>query len=734
MSGEVLDPGTQQQKDPVVDGVAIEDASGLTGDVWTTLEAESAALGLPGLKTQPLAQFLTAAELQKITPEEKRIILNQALLMFEHLYPHLPFKKRLFGDSVDPEENLATVSAQTDALGEMDFHSRVIAAFGIVLDPHTWYGLPAPYRGAVAFLPFQLGFWMDRDRNTHFVVTKVMNAAKDGGLGHPFFSPGAEILRWNSEDTQSFLSRQSLERLPVPWGETKLAHWTRTATVVPLRFCQPPDDTQATFHYIPPGGGATRAIRFPWGVATAMGDHAGFPHAAFSVNVPTAAISSAAVHFVRRHGIVVAEGPSGDSRVSSMPKVFQFQYTEGTAQPEILDPATLRARSKPGARFGYIRILQFGADGLVSSTDDMVHEFQRILRDVMNQNAPDGLILDIRGNPGGDVQAAERMLQMLTAAHIQPIRFHLLNSPAVRKILETLRSEIGNQGGLTPEQKVRLTDAQLQLQQWIDDPDASSAAGDPLTTGHPLTSEDKANEIGQIYRGPCVLLTDGWTYSAADVFAAGFQDHAIGPVIGVDANTGGGGANVWSHGDLLDKLPPVPDLTIEPLPPLSRPLEERASMSLAFRRCLRVAGKNAGQAIEDHGVTADLWASPGSAESLLSGFPGVIGLACELMAAPRHFEIRAVKPAELGEGTINVELETANLERLTFSVNNFGALSSPAKPGETQSFVVPVPANVPQPSRLAVLGSISFPGKDGTDNAMAASLAFDLTAGQAGNA
>jgi hypothetical protein len=101
----------------------------------------------------------------------------------------------------------------------------------------------------VAFLPFQLGFWMDRERNTHFVVTAVMNATANGGLGHPFFRPGAEIFRWNTNDIQSGLSRQALERLPVPWGETKMTHWVGPATVVPLRFCLPPDDPAATFHY-----------------------------------------------------------------------------------------------------------------------------------------------------------------------------------------------------------------------------------------------------------------------------------------------------------------------------------------------------------------------------------------------------------------------------------------------------------------------------------------------------
>ena len=40
-----------------------------------------------------------------------------------------------------------------------------------------------------------------------------------------------------------------------------------------------------------------------------------------------------------------------------------------------------------------------------------------------------------------------------------------------------------------------------------------------------------------------LLLTDAFTYSAADIFAAGFADHDIGFVYRVDGGTGGGRAN-----------------------------------------------------------------------------------------------------------------------------------------------------------------------------------------------
>jgi hypothetical protein len=84
------------------------------------------------------------------------------------------------------------------------------------------------------------------------------------------------------------------------------------------------------------------------------------------------------------------------------------------------------------------------------------------------------------------------------------------------------------------------------------------------------------------------------------------------------------------------------------------------------------------------------------------------------------------------EGSIRLELETANLDSLTFLLDNFGALSTAVEAGSRRSFSIPVPANSPNPSRLAVLGSVAWPGKNGADYVLAASLSFDLAQARPG--
>jgi hypothetical protein len=57
--------------------------------------------------------------------------------------------------------------------------------------------------------------------------------------------------------------------------------------------------------------------------------------------------------------------------------------------------------------------------------DAFVNEFARLLK-LLPQS---GLIIDVRGNGGGDIGAAERILQLLTARRIKPTLFEVINTP-----------------------------------------------------------------------------------------------------------------------------------------------------------------------------------------------------------------------------------------------------------------------------------------------------------------
>jgi hypothetical protein len=237
-------------------------------------------------------------------------------------------------------------------------------------------------------------------------------------------------------------------------------------------------------------------------------------------------------------------------------------------------PGFLRARTvtTPSGTFGHLRIFRFDVQDPVA----FVEEFVR-LAGLLPQN---GLILDVRGNGGGHIWASEFTLQTLTPRRITPEPTQFINTPLNLRIC---------QAHAGPSDPVR-------LQPWVRSMEQATETGSTFSAAFAITPEDGANAIGQQYQGPVVLITDARCYSATDIFAAGFQDHRIGPVLGVDANTGAGGANVWDHG-LLSRLLSGAGSPYQPLP-------NGANMRVAIRRTVRV-GALAGTPVEDLGVEPD---------------------------------------------------------------------------------------------------------------------------------
>ena len=181
----------------------------------------------------------------------------------------------------------------------------------------------------------------------------------------------------------------------------------------------------------------------------------------------------------------------------------------------------------PGGPFGYLRIYAFDSD-----PDSFITELVRLIPQLPDR----GLIIDLRGNPGGYIVAAERALQLFTPNEIEPTRFSVLAT-------EFTRAMATASGSLKAE-----------LAPWKASLDGAVRNGELYAQPIPITDPVEANDLGQHYGGPVVLVGDATTYSAGDLFAAGFVDNAIGPFICVGSATGAGGANVWTYAALKSRL------------------------------------------------------------------------------------------------------------------------------------------------------------------------------------
>jgi hypothetical protein len=203
------------------------------------------------------------------------------------------------------------------------------------------------------------------------------------------------------------------------------------------------------------------------------------------------------------------------------------------------------------------------------------------------------------------------------------------------------------------------------------------ATGAQYSSGIPLSPRELVNRVGQLYHGPVVLITDAFCYSACDMFAAGFQDHQIGKILGVDTATGAGGANVLTHKTLAE------DWVDGPL----RPLPAGSGMRVSLRRTLRV-GERIGQPVEDLGVEPDIFI-PFSRDDLLEGNRDLHDRAGEILALGTPRVLKAEVTNVQGQTTM-IDLTTLNIPEVDIYVND-RPQSSVSTPDGVTSLTVQLP-------------------------------------------
>lgn len=509
-------------------------------------------------------------ELPASSAIDRKTIIRQAILLLERYYVHLPMKRTMH--AVDPVQRLRNLENELEQTGrtplsDLEFHRELTRIFDTLRDLHTCYRLPRPFRGMVAWLPFLI----EEYEGNRFLVSKLV-----GRSARESFGPGVEVLYWNGIPIDRYVEVLARE---TPGGNAaaRRARALNSLTLRSLARGQVPDEDWVTITY---RGADNRhhEYRQPWllfeprpggrnlspenlGVVEASG--LGLDDQTDDVQQAKKALFAAAA--IRREQRLDAgetiEADGGDEVESLLPTIFRAR----------------RVPAPDGEAYGYLRIFSFNVD----DADRFVDEFSRLLGEL----PPSGLIVDIRGNGGGLIHAAECSLELLSPIPIEPEPVQFINTPATLRLSSEHRSSARLPG--------------LRLEPWLESMTRSVASGATHSLGIPLTRPDDCNRRGQRYQGPKVLVVDGLCYSAADMFAAGFQDHGIGPIVGLHPSTGAGGANVWSH-RLLQFLTAGEDDHGG-----FRTLPGGADLRVAVRRTLRV-GSNAGELVEDFGVEPDM--------------------------------------------------------------------------------------------------------------------------------
>ena len=671
-----------------------EDGSAPTLAALRLLESQKDRLNSPDLKVWSIPKFLGHARTVRLGRREKEILVEQATLLIDQFYAHLPFKRARY--ATDPVQRFRLIHAQLDQLSDLQFHDMMVKAFLRLRDAHTFYGLPAPYRGAFAFLPFRMDCYGEPGKR-RFLVTNVLE-----GFAHERFGVGAEITLWQGTPLERAIEREASNE-PGCNPASRFARGFKRMTKRNLAFTVPPDEQSVVIQYIPYTGGSEEySIVLPWNVVTACLPSAKNAGSRSSVHESMAQLKEFSQLLWQREQML--ETAAGEAkpppRTSPYPRVFEFQYSGGPGQSGGVDPANLRDPDNAKKKFGYIRIKSFDLDSPAGdAAEHFVSEFKRILN-LMREVAPDGVILDVRSNPGGSIEAAERILQLMTPGEIEPAKFHFINSRLTQQVASSLKGAEG---------KVLLDAHQREWHPWVEDLLNSVSSGLFVTRGIELTDSLAANDTGQVYQGPVTLIIDASSYSATDIFAAGFQDHGIGKVIGVDENTGGGGANRWLHADLLEKLKKtVPSVPLKKLP-------GDAQMGLAIRRSSRV-GINAGNVIEDEGVKRDVPYQI-TRNDILQGDRDLLRFACAQLGREQTGLLRIVKAEALDPEGISLIVDAKNIFRIDCFVNGMQQCSFAAVEG-VNIFFVPTGGLVDPPPGLLLVNGFALEAGPNSGNTL----------------
>ena len=506
-----------------------------------------------------LTRFLkTAQERRGLTRNERLRILDQVILLLEMNYVHLPLKRAMH--AIDPIQRLKLLKFRLETKHRMEdetqFHKRLLEIFASLRDIHTGYLLPSPFKHRVAFLPFLVEQYFETDRKGNRlekflvsrVATKHFHSAKETSREGRAFKPGVELLYWNGVPVRRAIEIngeiQSGSNL-----DARFARGLDNLTIRPLITSMPPDEewVDITFRDLKR---KVRTLRQHWLVYRTLET----PRPKKSRHKRAAVdIQKTKINQVRREMFAPRDLPEH----KGYENVFYSQVR------------TVRVKGLGEQQVGYIRLFNFGVDN-----EPFVKEFKRV---ITAEGFPqDGLIIDVRGNPGGKIRAGERLLQLFTPRRVKPELFEFINTPLNLEICRTAPKDNG-------------------LARWAESISEAVVTGATYSMGFPLTSDEMCNDIGQVYYGPVLLITDALSYSTTDIFAAGFQDNEVGEILGTSDNTGAGGANCWDFDELMENSRRVSRSPIKPLP-------RDASLRIAIRRSLRV-GEKEGRPLEELGIT-----------------------------------------------------------------------------------------------------------------------------------
>ena len=504
---------------PVTDGRRTGENEG--GPAATGAGAAEVPPGIEVEAVRTMPQFREAIAQAPFSMADREVLVQQAAAMLDGIYVHLAQKRAMY--AIDPGQKLRLLRRKLTQLSDAEFHAQLSRIFVELRDLHTLYVLPRPYRGPVAALGVMVERFVGGGRE-RFMVSKASAAL----TGDPNLVPGSEALHWNGAPMALAVARNA-EREAGSNAAARSARGLESLAFRVLALSPTPDEDWVDLHYRPPGAaeGDVREVRIPWRVFDGMAELRQASGGMFGEAGTIAASDDAtngAVPVPPAHMVGV------DLRTDVVQRVKKALFAPGVAVEQrrvdavaaagdALEPTEAQAAAgeipttrpnelsartvtTPHGTFGHLRIFTFHMEG--ADAGAAIDAFRQEVMRLLALLPRDGLILDVRNNGGGYVYAGESLLQFFCPRTIAPEPTQFINTPLTAELCRKVPS----------------------LGAWADSIEASIETGAQYSGGVPLYPAEWVNDVGQLYHGPVVLVTDAFCYSTTDFFAAGSRTMA----------------------------------------------------------------------------------------------------------------------------------------------------------------------------------------------------------------
>jgi len=201
--------------------------------------------------------FRDAIDAQPALTKGNRLrLIEQASVLIEDLYTHLPLKRAMH--SIDPVQRLRLLKQRAAEPSITAFHAELLDIFKELRDLHTNYTLPAPFGSQIAFLGILVEQYSDGDE-PRWMVSKVA----DHLVSDPTLVPGVDITHWNGMPIELAVWRNADKEAGSNLS-ARLARGLETLTLRFLRSSFPPDEDWVTITYL--HDGSVQETRLDWKV------------------------------------------------------------------------------------------------------------------------------------------------------------------------------------------------------------------------------------------------------------------------------------------------------------------------------------------------------------------------------------------------------------------------------------------------------------------------------------